>query len=282
VQRPVRTLPQRARVDVIRFGRAIRALRRRHGLRQVDLAARTGMSDTLVSRIELGRLGTVPYASLHALARALGAELELNLRWRGEALDRLLDEAHAEIVDLMVSRLRSLGWETVVEASFSIAGERGSIDVLGWHAATGSLVVVEVKSLIPDVQAMISTLDRKARLAPVVARERGWACGAVARFLFVAEGRTARRRVSRHAAIFDAAFPVRGREALAWLQQPKGPPPSALVFVGPATRPISSDSRGTGTRRAVVTPPSRLVTVPRTAKRSPAGAALPDSRAQGI
>jgi hypothetical protein len=26
-----------------------------------------------------------------------------------------------------------MGWEAVVEASFSIWGERGSIDILAWH-----------------------------------------------------------------------------------------------------------------------------------------------------
>jgi hypothetical protein len=194
----------------------------------------------------------------------------------------LLDEAHAEVVDVVVSRLRSAGWETVVEASFAIGGERGAIDVLGWHAATGSVAVVEVKSVIPDVQAMISTLDRKARLAPIVARERGWTSGPVARFLFVAEARTARRRVSRHAAIFDAAFPVRGREARAWLEQPNGPPPSALVFITPLPRHLSSNSRGAGTRRAVVTPTKSLVTSPREPATSPGLAGVPDSRAEGI
>jgi hypothetical protein len=194
----------------------------------------------------------------------------------------LLDEAHAAVVDLVVSRLRSAGWATVVEASFAIEGERGAIDVLGWHAATGSVAVVEVKSVIPDVQAMISTLDRKARLAPIVARERGWRCGPVARFLFVAEARTARRRVSRHAAIFDAAFPVRGREAQAWLERPNGAPPSALVFIAPLTRDLSSNSRGAGMGRALVRPRQPLVTSVREAAAAPGLAAVPDSRTEGI
>jgi transcriptional regulator with XRE-family HTH domain len=266
----------------MRFGRAIRALRRRQHLRQVDLADRSGMSDSLVSLIEHGRLGAVPYASLHSVARALGAELELNLRWRGEGLDRLLDEAHAEVVDQVVSRLRSVGWETVVEASFAIGSERGSIDVLGWHAASRSVAVVEVKSVIPDVQAMISTLDRKVRLAPVVARERGWTCGAVGRFLFVAEARTARRRVSRHAATFDAAFPVRGRDAFAWLQRPTAPAPSALVFIAAPTSRVSPDSRGAGMRRAVVSPPKPLVTSSRTIDGAPRPGPPADSRGEGI
>jgi transcriptional regulator with XRE-family HTH domain len=269
------------RVDAIRFGRSIRALRRRQRLRQTDVAERAQMSDTLVSRIEQGRLGVVPFATLHALARALDAELELNLRWRGEGLDRLLDEAHAEAVDLVVSLLRSLGWETVIEASFAIAGERGSIDILAWHAASRTIAVIEVKSVIPDVQAMISTLDRKARLAPSVAKQRGWNCGAVGRFLFVAEARTARRRVARHAAIFDVAFPVRGREASAWLEHPNGQPVSALVFINRSSQ-RASHSRGAGMRRAVARPPKPIVMSPRSVRGGAPAGGVPDSRGTGI
>jgi hypothetical protein len=34
--------------------------------------------------------------------------------------------------------LRSDGWDVAVEVTFWIRGERGSIDVLGWHPANGS------------------------------------------------------------------------------------------------------------------------------------------------
>src|SRR5204862_498544 len=52
--------------------------------------------------------------------RSLGASLELKLRWHGEGLDRLLDEAHARVVDATVVLLRDAGWDVAVEASFSI------------------------------------------------------------------------------------------------------------------------------------------------------------------
>jgi transcriptional regulator with XRE-family HTH domain len=250
-------------MDAIRFGRAIRALRRHQRLSQRDLGARAAVSDTLISGIESGRIGSVGYARLLRVARSLGAELELNLRWRGEALDRLLDEDHARVVDLVVALFRAAGWETIVEASFALGGERGSIDVLAWHPATASIAVVEVKSVVPDVQATIFTLDRKARVAPLVARDRGWRCERVARLLVVAEGRTARRRVERHAATFDAALPIRTREALAWIRQPRGAAPSGLLFVSvpPAQRRgASSNSARRGMRRGDVTPRRGLVT----------------------
>jgi hypothetical protein len=65
---------------------------------------------------------------------ALGADLDLFLRWRGERLDRLLDEDHAAIVEAVVRLLREDEWDVAIEVSFSKWGERGSIDVLGFHA----------------------------------------------------------------------------------------------------------------------------------------------------
>lgn len=237
-------------VDTIRFGRAIRALRRREALRQADVGQRAGVSDTTISRIERGIVGPVAFARLRRIGEAVGAEIELNVRWRGEELDRLLDEAHAGLVDAAVALLGRAGWDVRVEATFAVAGERGSIDVLAWHASTRLVLVGEVKSVVPDAQAMIATLDRKARLAPSIAADRGWQCTGVARVLFVGEGRTSRARIERHAAMFEAAFPVRGRAALGWIREPApASPPSALLFLdtlpadGRRCHRVSSDSR---------------------------------------
>ena len=160
-------------------------------------------------------------AALDSVARALGARLNLSLSWNGEALDRLLDAGHAELVEIVAATLRGLAWDVAVEVSFNIGGERGSIDVLACHPATGTVLVVEVKSVVPDIQAMVFTLDRKTRLALVVARQRGWNGRAVGRLLVVGESRTSRRRVSEHGTTFDAAFPARRVEVKRWLRRPE-------------------------------------------------------------
>lgn len=111
---------------------------------------------------------------LGRVVQVLGVDLEIRVRWRGEALDRLLDEVHALVVDEVVRLFRAAGWEVPVEAAFSIWGERGRIDVLAYHPGRQALAVGEVKSTIADSQDTIGDLDRKARLAPQVAMERGW------------------------------------------------------------------------------------------------------------
>ncbi len=188
------------------------------------------MSRSPVGRIERGELDRIAWADLRAVAEAVGARLEFDLRWQGEGIDRLLDERHAATVDVVVAIFRRCGWEVDVEVSFSIYGERGSIDVVGRHRPTGFLAVVEVKASIGDVNQTVIGLDRKARLAPRIAVERGWACTGVARLLAIADNRTSRSRVARHDVTFMTAFPLRGRACLAWLNAPIRPVPSGLLF----------------------------------------------------
>jgi hypothetical protein len=103
-----------------------------------------------------------------------------------------------------------------------VFGERGSIDVLAFHPSTGSLLVIEVKSVIPDVQATLVGIDRKARLAAGIARDRGWRVRTVSRWLVVPGDRTTRRRIERHAATFAAALPQRTMELRRWAAAPNG------------------------------------------------------------
>ncbi|HET7028408.1 MAG TPA: hypothetical protein VFI28_12010 [Candidatus Limnocylindrales bacterium] len=198
----------------------------------------------MLNGIERGQIDGVAFGTLVAAARALGARADANLSWNGEALDRLLDEAHVELVDAVVARLQRSGWDVAVEVSFSIGRERGSVDVLGWHPSTGSIATCEVKSVVPDAQATIVSVDRKGRLAPLIAKERGWTCARAGRFLFVADTRTARRRIEAHAATWNAAFPTPRVAAIAWLENPAGTAPSALVLMAPAHRVGRTEPKG--------------------------------------
>lgn len=146
---------------------------------------------------------------------------------------RLLDEGHAGVVEQVLSVLRQHGWDTIAEYTFSHYGERGSVDIVAWHAPTRTLLIVEIKTLLLDVQELMSTLDRKCRLVPqLLASERGWVADAVGRLLVVEEGSAARRVVAGHRTTFESTFPARARAVQRWISQPGGRL-SGLWFLSP-------------------------------------------------
>ena len=209
-------------MDVIRFGLGVRALRRKRRWTQDELAARASVSRAAVWRIERGRADRVAVHVLVRVAAALGARIDVRLLWQGEGLDRLSDAGHADLVERMLELLTTSGWLAAAEVSFNIRGERGSIDILAFHPTTGALVVIEIKSVVPDMQAMLGGIDRKGRLGRDIARDRGWQVTNVTRLLVLPDDRTARRRVERHAATFRTALPARTVEIRRWIRHPEG------------------------------------------------------------
>jgi transcriptional regulator with XRE-family HTH domain len=221
-------------VHDLQLGASLRALRRRRSWRQSDLAAAAGVSQTLVSSIERGHLDGVAIATLRRVMAGLDAKLELGVRWRGGSLDCVVDERHASLVGRVVEILRSVGWLVRVEASYAHYGERGSVDVLGLHEITRTLLVVEVKSELTSIEATLRKLDEKARLAGVLARDSGWRADRTARLIVLPATTTARRAVVRHGAVLDVAAPLRGGAFRAWLNRPAGQV-SGLLFVADTT-----------------------------------------------
>lgn len=210
-------------MDVVRFGAALRAIRLRARLRQEDVARRARVSRSTVARIETGSVGTLTVETLERIAAAVGARAELRLRWRGGDLDRLLDAGHAAMHDEMAKLFAGLpGWEAVHEASVAVYGERGVVDVLAWHAGRRIILVVELKTQLVDLSETLGTLDRKRRLAPLVARERGWHPLTTSVWLVLAETPSARARVATYRGVLHAAFPADGRRMRGWLRAPRG------------------------------------------------------------
>ena len=204
-----------------RIGAKFRALRQRHGWRQSELAVRAGVSQGVISLIERGRLDLVSLDKLRRVARELDADLVLQLRWRGGDLDRLLDEGHAGLVGAMIETLQAAGWEVKAEVSYSEYGERGSIDILAWHDASRSLLVVEIKTELVSIEETLRKHDEKTRLAPKVAREQfGWRARTASRLLVLPDLSTPRRRVDRQAAVLGTAYPDRGATIRSWLNAP--------------------------------------------------------------
>jgi transcriptional regulator with XRE-family HTH domain len=189
----------------------------------VDLATASGCSQSLISLVERGHLESLSVRVIRELLGPLDAGLVLEVRWRGAALDRLLDEAHAALVAEAAARLRHLGWDVQVEVTYSEFGERGSFDILAWHPMARVVLAVEVKTDLPSIEATLRKLDEKARLAAKVGRERfGWQVRTVGRVLILPSTSTMRARFARHATVIDASLPLQGMAMRRWLTQPAG------------------------------------------------------------
>jgi transcriptional regulator with XRE-family HTH domain len=201
-------------------GSVIRAVRIRRGLRQSDVAEAAGVSQAIVSAVENGDLERTSLHLVRRVAGAVGVSLSLAPRWRGAELPKLLDEKHAVMVREVVARLMAMGWQALPEHTFNERGEQGSIDVLAWHPPTRALLSIEVKTKLPDLQDLLSKMDRKRRLAPTLGRELGWRPLVVGSVLVLPEETWARSAVGRFDPIFAAALPAPTTEVRRWLRRP--------------------------------------------------------------
>lgn len=217
-------------MDFKRIGLAFRALRRHQGLRQVDVARRAGVSQQHVSDLERGSIAPMAIGDVERLLDAVGARMVVRVSWRGAELDRMLDEDHAGLCQVIADRLRSWGWTVIPEATYSIYGERGSVDLLALHPGSLTLLVIEVKTEVASAEEMLRRHDAKVRLGPAIARDRlGVTPVRVARLLVVADSITNRRRVARLSGLLGTAYPDRGDTVRRWLRGPVGQM-SGLVF----------------------------------------------------
>ena len=183
-------------------------------LSQQDVAAAAGVGHSTVFLVERGHCGHLSLATVERIAAILDIRVDVVARWRGGDLDRLLNRPHSLLAESFAARLTSApGWAVEPEVSFSIYGERGAIDQLGWHAATAHVLVVELKTELVDVNELLGTLDRKRRLIPQIARARGMDPRLASVWLVVADTSTNRRHAREHTTLLRSRLPCEGRQS---------------------------------------------------------------------
>ena len=248
----------------------MRALRRRRGWRQADVAERAGVHRSTVSLIERGLLDSVSLTVLRRSLAALEVALDLVPRWRGADLDRLLDEDHQRLQAAWKVRLERWGWVVLPEVSFNRYGDRGRVDLLAWHPLERIVLVVEIKTLVVDAQDLLGSLDVKVRVTPFVARERGWpGARVVVPVLVLRESATNRRRLERLGTL-TGGLDLRGRAAVSWLRRPSANPhPAGLLLLSDLSSANHSSVRRVGRTR--VRPGGPGVSVESVARRASEG-----------
>lgn len=202
------------------IGSIFRVVRIRRGMTQATVAAAAGVSPGMVSLLERGHLERVSVVVARSVARALGISLSMEARWRGAETARLLDERHALLARAVAKVLSASGWQIHLEYTFNVFGERGSIDILAWQPQLEAVVALEIKTRLVDLQDLLSTTDRKARLLPVLCRNEGWRPKSSGSVIVLPEESWARHAVRQFQPIFATAFPARTVVVRRWLEKP--------------------------------------------------------------
>jgi transcriptional regulator with XRE-family HTH domain len=231
-------------MDDRRVGLVIRALRRRRGWRQVDLARAADVSQSEVSRAERGHLENVSPANLRGILGALDARLTFDVRWRGGELDRVVDARHALLVARASDVVASHEWQVLQEVTYAVYGERGSIDLVGVREHGRVAVVMEIKGDLVSWEETQRRFDIKIRLLPGILQARlGWRPRVVGAVIVLDESMTNRRRVDALGRAATQVYPAGGREVRKWLKQPDGPL-RGLWFLSPSRLENGSERRG--------------------------------------
>lgn len=205
----------------LQLGLVFRAVRMRRRLRQADVARLARTSPSSVSRIERGLFGTLPIDVIRRVGAVLEIRLDLEPSWRGGDLERVLNARHSALHERLADRLGNApGWVSAAEVSYSIWGERGVVDRLAFHAERRMLAVFELKADLGDPAGLVAQVDRYRRLAPEIARGRGWEAASVSCWAIIADTNTNRRRLAAHEELLRGAFPADGRELKDWLSNP--------------------------------------------------------------
>ncbi|MBI3747824.1 MAG: helix-turn-helix domain-containing protein [Chloroflexi bacterium] len=209
---------ERGRDQALRIARStgteIRLTRRGAGLSLRVAAQSVGLSESVLSRLERGRLTDVSVAQLALACAAVGLRFSARAYPDG---DPVRDVAHTTLLQ----RLRSVvnphaGWRT--EVPLPIPG-----DLRSWDAQIrfGSTVVaVEAEVRLADLQA----LERRIALK----RRDG---GVEIVVLLVADTHGNRRVLAAHRDALRAGFPLSTRATLASLREGLPPVASGIVVL---------------------------------------------------
>ena len=214
------------------LGRLLRMIRLRSNLTQGEVSARAGLSTSVISRIENGQAGRYRLATIQRHGDALGIRIEISAMGRGGEIARLDDEEHAAIVEWLARTLTGAGWLVDPEVSFSVYGERGRIDLLAFHPPSGTLLIVEVKTELVDLQDLFGALDVKARHASATAAARGWRTTRTSTLVAVADTSANRELVRAHGTLFGR-FERNAARIEAWFRRPRAAATSLLLYVAP-------------------------------------------------
>ena len=141
------------------LGSDLREARLARGLRQIDVARATDVSDAQVSRVERGRLDGVAVAALARHGAAVGLRLHARFYPMGAGLR---DAAQLDLLRRLRSRI-SVQWTVELEAPINVSGDLRAFDALLTLKGQPLTVAVEAITRLRDTQAQLRAAAQKQR-----------------------------------------------------------------------------------------------------------------------
>ncbi len=197
-----------ARAIAANLGRDARATRKRRRLTQAALARLVDLTQSEISRLELGQGAATSIEMWVAIGVALRRPLAIG--FSRDVVDPLQDAGHLAAQELVIGLAGAAGWRP----AFEVAGEPGrsgiSSDVVldGLH---GVSVLVEIWNRLDDLGAAVRSSDRKL----AVARQRAGPNQRVESLWLLTDTAANREIVRRYPAILRARF---GSSSSAWIR----------------------------------------------------------------
>lgn len=204
-------------------GRVIKSARVRRRLTQTALGLKVGISQSEVSRIELGRGRSVPLTTWIALAHELGLRprFELARDWQ----EAPADAGHLAIQELLLGLARATGAARTFELAIRPGDPAHSIDVFVRDDLRRRLLVEEAWNSFGDIGAGARSFDRKM----AAARDLAVAIGGdrpydVAGVWVVRSTRRNRELIARYPEVFATRFPGSSARWVRTLKTGESPP----------------------------------------------------------
>jgi transcriptional regulator with XRE-family HTH domain len=203
------------------LGEHFRLARSSVGIRQLDVASQAGISRTMVTRMELGRGGSIGLDSWAAVANVLGVDLIAEFREpEGSSRGNVVMQCHS----LVAAVARDGGWVATTETvQASPHRAPSSVETIQVRPFRGEAAVVHAWHPVPNVVAAIDALEgRQENLRRTFGS--GWAVSAL---VLCPSSMAGRRRVTELAPRLATALPATAGDWMAALRCARSPMPSA-------------------------------------------------------
>ena len=158
----VRIGQREARAISANLGRDTRATRRRRHLTQARLGELVGLSQSEISRLELGQGAGASIETWVAIGIALNRPIGIG--YTRDTVEPLTDAGHLDAQELVARLVRAAGWRVTFEAPNDPRAPTGSTDLrLDRH---DGVVLVEIWNRVDDLVAATRSGDRKLASVP--------------------------------------------------------------------------------------------------------------------